>query len=128
MIMILITAINHTNKSMIRLPPRLPALQIKQIKKQSQTEENLKISLREEITPERSDNHNYYYIERHLFYEVVSNITVGLADDNYIPLSLQEQKMFFKRADVRAIMKHISIEFLKQLRADEKWTGGIEND
>jgi len=87
----------------------------------SQTEE------KQLIMSNLSDSLNLYYIERHLFYEIVSNITIGLADQDYVPLTLDEQKSFFQREDVRQIIKSIVITFLSDLREDGEWHG-IEND
>ena len=80
------------------------------------------------ISPDKTDEENYTFLERHLFHEVITNITVGLADEDYVPPSLQDQKEFFKRPDVRDRIRKILIDFLSQLREDEEWEGGMEYD
>jgi hypothetical protein len=93
-----------------------------------QTDEEEQQNYKKCIVSNASDSHNLHFIECHLFYEIVSNITIGLADEDYVPLTLDEQKGFFQRDDVRRIIKSIVITFLSDLREDQEWNGGIEND
>jgi hypothetical protein len=48
-------------------------------------------------------------IEKHLFNEMTSNLTYGFCDSDVEPLSLEEQKVFFTRDDVRNEMHEVIV-------------------
>jgi hypothetical protein len=79
------------------------------------------------IIPELSDNENYRFLERHLFHEMTTNITYGFEESSGA-LNLAQQKAFFERTDVRDAMRRIIVDFLKSLREDEEWEGGMMHD
>jgi hypothetical protein len=69
-----------------------------------------------ETTPDLTDNELLFRIEHHLFKEMVSNITIGFADNDQKPLSLEEQKSFFERQDIRESMRNIILEIFEVTR------------
>jgi hypothetical protein len=71
-----------------------------------------------ETTPDLTDNELLFRIEHHLFKEMVSNITIGFADNDQKPLSLEEQKSFFERQDIRESMRNIILEIFEVTREE----------
>jgi hypothetical protein len=82
-----------------------------------------------EIYLELPFNELMYRLEHRLFVEIASNIVYGFEEEPSGPLTLDEQRVFFARDDVRDAMKRIMIDFLADLSADEEnKDGGIEDD
>lgn len=77
-----------------------------------------------ETAPHLSDQELLYRIEHHLFGEMTSNITYGF-EDEVLPLTLEEQKTFFERQDVREGMRDIILEIFGVTREEEE---GYEDD
>lgn len=70
-----------------------------------------------ETLPDLPDQELLYRIERHLFGEMTSNITYGF-EDEVEPLSLEEQKAFFERSDVKRGMRDIILEIFRVTREE----------
>jgi hypothetical protein len=71
-----------------------------------------------ETTPDLPDQELLYRIEHHLLIEMTSNITYGFADDDVEPPSLEEQKAFFEREDVRKGMREVILEVFRVTREE----------
>ena len=69
-----------------------------------------------EVLPELPDDELKYRIEKHLFLEMTSNITIGFADQDLEPLSVEEQREFFEREDVRGEIRFIVLKLLQECR------------